>query len=233
MIRPLAAFAGLVAAGATAGGVVYVALPGGGEEEAVQQVATATPGASATSSSAATLAVTPSPQPSTTAAPAPVATPVPVPEGWVTYEDPGGLFAIAYPPGWFERNGHFYSKDPDTVVETKNGVPAEIVKVDIGYYPDDGVSGCGLLTVDPTTGGLQPSTADAPTIVATTTVDGAPAWHFIRSKGDPVLDLGVTRIEGIDLVYKGYCFNIRAYYTQANPDVDTIAKVIASFQFKM
>jgi hypothetical protein len=42
--RGLLAFAGLLVAGATVTGV-YVALPGGGEEEVVQQAATATPGA--------------------------------------------------------------------------------------------------------------------------------------------------------------------------------------------
>jgi len=46
MNRPLLAFAGLIAAGGTAVGV-YVAVPGGGEEEVVQQVATATPATSA------------------------------------------------------------------------------------------------------------------------------------------------------------------------------------------
>ena len=45
MNRPLLAFAGLIAAGGTAVGV-YVAVPGGGDEELVQQVVTATPAAS-------------------------------------------------------------------------------------------------------------------------------------------------------------------------------------------
>jgi hypothetical protein len=46
MNRPLLGFVGLVAAGGVAVGV-YAALPGGGEEEVLQQVPTATARASA------------------------------------------------------------------------------------------------------------------------------------------------------------------------------------------
>ncbi len=72
MNKPLMAFAGMLAVGATAVGV-YVALPGGGEEEVVEQVATGTPSATATVASSA----------ATTAAEPPDATPTKPPDGVV------------------------------------------------------------------------------------------------------------------------------------------------------
>jgi hypothetical protein len=54
MNKPLLALAGLIAAGGTAVGV-YVAIPGGGEEEVVQQGATVTPDTSATPTAGVTL----------------------------------------------------------------------------------------------------------------------------------------------------------------------------------
>jgi len=90
MNRPLLAFAGLMSAGATAVGV-YVAAPGGGEEEVAQQVATPTPEATSAS---------PSPEPATP--PATTATPAPsgavIPAGWLQYPDPVLGFSLRYPP---------------------------------------------------------------------------------------------------------------------------------------
>jgi len=220
MNRPLLAFAGLIAAGATAAGV-YVAVPGGGEEEVVQQVATATPGQNSAS---------PSPGP-VTSPPTVEATPVPsptvAPDGWLVYSDPDDLIAVQYPPTWFRIDGSFFSFDP-VPYGARGYLPPEVLKVDAGYYEATGSSSCGpALSVDPRTGVATPEEG-----ATATTLGGVVAWQIVRVQGDPAIEDTLTRIQGINTVYKSYCVGLTGYFTQQDPDVETFLKIAATFQFK-
>lgn len=85
--RLLAAVAGIAVLGGTAAGTYVIASPGG-EEEALQQVETATSSESAT--------------PTPTLPPVPTVLPLPtlpsVPADWLTYADPVLGFSLRYPP---------------------------------------------------------------------------------------------------------------------------------------
>jgi hypothetical protein len=93
---------------------VYVAVPGGGEEEVVQQVATATPAKSLTT--------------------APTASPaVEIPADWQTYVDPKGRFLIRIPPDW--RMATFSTVDNPSWLQLN--IPGESEQT--GSHTTDGV----------------------------------------------------------------------------------------------
>ena len=208
IVAPLVALA-LAAGGAGA----YLWLSSGGEEEVVRQPAAETP--------------TPIPEPAPTATATPTPEPSPgVPADWLAYSDPGDLFTVRYPPDWFERDGELYSENPD-IWSGAPSLPPEVTNVEIGSYPDDGLSGCGVLSADTKTGEVSPA-ADA----TQATLGGEPAWQIVREAGDPAIEGGLTRIQGISLIYKGYCFHIAAYFTQQKPDVDAFLGIASTFKFE-
>jgi len=103
------------------------------------------------------------------------------------------------------------------------------VEVEAGYNPAVGSNTCGgTLSVDPKTGeALGPLPGAVPA-----SLGGQPAWQIVRIQGDPAIaEEDLTRIQGISVIYKGYCVLLTAYFTQQNPDVDTFLKIAASFQF--
>ncbi len=194
----------------------------GGEEEIAPP---ATPAATATPTTTALSTPIAATQPSAT--PATTVTPGPAPADWKTYSDPGGLFTIAYPPNWFERNGPIYSADPDTWDKLNVDLPPEVVKVEVGYYEAAGSSACVALDVDPKSGQGSPVEGATPA-----TLGGLPAWQIVREAGDPLLNEPMTRIQGIAVIYKGQCFSVTAYFTQEFPEVAAFLQMVASFQFR-
>jgi hypothetical protein len=104
VIKPIwAAVGGLTLLG-IAGGIGVFVVSSGGEEEAVQQVGTATPSAAATPMSGITFSPTASPQGTS-----PAETAVPVPADWQMYEDPKERFTIRIPPDW--KKASFSTED--------------------------------------------------------------------------------------------------------------------------
>lgn len=217
MNKPLLAFAGLIAAAGTAAGV-YVALPGGGEEEVVRQLPTPTPEVGATVVA--------------TQAPTPVVTPVPsspaIPDDWQGYVDPGGLFTIQYPPTWFQSTGQsqFSSVDLSTLTSTRR--PDEALVVEVVHYEAIGSSGCGgALSVDSKSGEGVPEPG-----ATAATLGELPAWQIVRVEGDSAIEGNLTRIQSISVIYKGYCFLVAAYFTQTNPDIASFLQIASTFQFR-
>lgn len=219
--RPLMMAAGaVIVAGGTAVGV-YVAGPGGGEEEIAQRI----PTASATSTSEP---VTPEPSPSGEPSPTPVTLPIsPTPSVWAVYADEDGRFAVKYPSGWFraDGSGSVYSFDPATT--TGYGpLPVEVMKVDVGSNAA-GAGGCGPHSINQSTGEVIP-TAGATQV----SLGGFPAWQIVRVAGDPAIEGTLTRIQGVSALYQGYCFKLVAYFTQKEPDIETFEEILRSYEFK-
>jgi hypothetical protein len=156
------------------------------------------------------------------------ATPSPagvVPDDWPTYTDPNGLFTVRYPASWFQNGGSFNSHDPATW--SSPSARPDAVEVEIDYYEAVGSGACGAaLTVDPETGAATPTEGASPT-----TLGGLPAWEKTRLPDDSVIEGNLTRIHGISVIYQGYCFNIAAYFTQQEPDVDTFLLIVDTFRF--
>jgi hypothetical protein len=202
-----------VGGAATAGGVYLATRDAGVEEVARPPSVLDTPEPSPTASAAAQ---TPTAEATVTSS---------ATADWESYSDPGGKFTIRYPQSWFESDGSLYSRDPATF---KGGYDPEpdVAEVEIGYYPDDGVSGCGVLSVDPDTGQVSPQ-ADATPVK----LGGESAWQLVREPGDPAIEGELTRIQAISLIYKGYCFNIAAYFTQEIPDVAAFEEIVGTFRF--
>ena len=125
MNRPLLGFAGLIAAGGVAGGV-YVALPGGGEEEVLQSVPTATAAATEAPTVAPTTAVT------------------------LTYTDPTYGYSFQYPAKWVlspAKEGSvvtLYSYDPSTVAPEAAGMPVPADKLKVEFKVQDNPEGLSL-----------------------------------------------------------------------------------------
>jgi hypothetical protein len=136
MNRPLLAFAGLMAAGATAVGV-YVAAPGGGEEEAVQQIAT--PTSSSTPASSA-------PVPSSSTKASPTSSTVPTPAATLTYTDPTYGYSFEYPATWYlvppkDPGGlvYLYSYSLASVKPEDAGKPVPIDQLKVIFWVAKGV----------------------------------------------------------------------------------------------
>jgi hypothetical protein len=222
MRKPLWGLAGvalLVSAG-VAGTVVVVSS--GGEEEVGPQLQVAV--TATVDPSSLTPSPGPSAQPSSKASSSPAATPSPVPADWPTYSDPGGLLTIRYPTSWLEIDGDFYSSDP--TAKSGPSLAAEIVKVEVNYYPAAGSTACGGLSVDPATGEGSPTPG-----ATATTLGGVLAWRLVREPGDPAIEGHLTRIEGVSAIYKGNCFIVAAYYTQQKPDVAAFERILSTFKF--
>jgi hypothetical protein len=205
-MRPVLLIGSAIAAVGVTAGVTYVAVPGGGDEEIVQQAATA------------------SPQPSATAEPSTVTTPAPVPADWVNYSVSQGLVTLRHPPDWHQLGNEIYSVDPALL--SKRPLP-ELIEIEVSASPDDGY-GCGILTYDLASQTRTPEAAAVPTTVA-----GVPGWYLVRMPGDPLLNDPNTRIEAVTAVYKGYCFNIAAYFTQALPDAEVFRKIVSTLNFNV
>jgi len=214
MKRPLlAAVAGMAVLGTTVG--AYVVASPGGEEEVVQQAATATPDSTASMA----------PSPATPIATfVPTATPPGIQEDWKTYSDPGGLFTVRYPPDWFQMDSSFSSYDPRSW--SGHGIAPDSVEVEIGYYPVLGSTVCGALSVDSKTGEGAPQAG-----ATATSLGGFPAWQLVRGPGDPAIEGGLTRIQGISAIHNGYCFLVTAYYSESDPDIDNFVEISNSFEF--
>src|SRR5574341_1396494 len=156
------------------------------------------------------------------------ATPAGVSADWKTYSDPGGLFTLRYPPNWFQSPGQaqFSSKDLSTLTTTER--PSEAVVVEVVHYTAAGSTACGgALSVDPKSGEGFPQTGASPT-----TLGGLTAWESVRLPGDPAIEGGLTRIQVISVIYKGYCFIVAAYFTQQTPDIATFLEVADTFHFQ-
>ncbi|HEV8574083.1 MAG TPA: hypothetical protein VGR43_05175, partial [Dehalococcoidia bacterium] len=79
----------------------------------------------------------------------PTPTLIPTPSDWPTYTDPGGLYTLRYPAGWFQSGTSFSSKDPGD----GHAPIADLIEVEVGYNTAAGSSTCGgAISVDPTTG---------------------------------------------------------------------------------
>ena len=137
MNRPLVAFTGLMVAGAAAVGV-YVAAPRGGEEESVQQVATATP--------VATVISTPQETPKPTAG-TQTSSPSAIPEDWLTYVDPVLDFSLRYPPDLVSKDLTPVSPGP-----TSDGLNERVIQFQSATDHRRSVS----ISISPNAGELSP-----------------------------------------------------------------------------
>jgi hypothetical protein len=198
---------------ATAGGVYLATRDGGVEEVSRPPSVLDTP------------APSPTVQEDETPAPS-AAAPTPDLGEWPTYSDPGGRFTVRYPPTWVAKDGSLYSRDPEPWTDSTSPRP-DMIEVEMGYYPDDGVSGCGALLFDSATGEVSPEAGATPT-----TLGGAAAWERVREPGDPAIEGNMTRIHAMSLIYKGYCIRFSAYFTQENPEVDTFLQIASTFEFE-
>jgi hypothetical protein len=172
-----------------------------------------------------------SPTETATASPAatlPVPTPTlpPIPADWPTHIDPGGLFAIRYPLGWFEIDGDVYSSDP----RASNGysLPPEIIKIEVTFNQAAGSDTCGgTISVDPNSGeSLGPLPGATPA-----NLGGVPAWQMVRLAGSGIEE-GLTRTQGISVIYGDYCVMLWGYFTQQQPEVTAFLQVASTFEFK-
>ena len=208
-----------LAAGAVigaAGIAAYAIVSPGGEEEVVQQVETPTGSATATPAPSLPTVTTP-----------PLPTVPPIPEDWLTYVDPGGFFTARYPPNWFERNGAFYSRDPETFTGPPSLDP-ETIKVEFGNNPAIGSETCGgTISVDADTGEeIGPHDGATPAILG-----GVPAWQMVTRQADsPNID-PLTKIHRISVIHSGQCFLATAYFIQQDPDDAIFPRIADSLRF--
>ena len=176
---------------------------------------------STTPTAAPTAAPTDGAAPTHTSAPS-------VPTDWQTFVDPGGRFTLRYPPGWFKGQADdFYSNDPSSV---HNGgqLPPEVIKVEVVYSTAQGSDVCGpILKTDPKTGvalglldGVEPAS-----------LGGIQGGRLTRTEGDPAVEDGLTRIEGIGVIKDQHCVLVAAYYSQEIPDTGTVSTIFGSFRF--
>jgi len=214
--KPFWALAGVALLGTIGISGVVIVASSGGEEEAVQQVQTATAPAPSPTHSAS---------PAATETAAPTSTPS-VPEDWPTYSDPAGLFTIRYPATWFQSAGQaqFSSYDLSTLTTTQR--PREALVVEVAYSTAAGISNCGVLSIDPKSGEGAPDPG-----ATQTSLGGVPAWQIVSTEGDAALEGDLTRAQTISVVYQGYCLVVAGYFTQQAPDVGTFVQVASSFQF--
>ena len=201
----------LALAGAGTGAYFWATSEGGGDEVIVAQP---TPNAVAT--------VSPTSLPTSTATPEPDAA-----TSWPLYADPEGLFTVRYPTSWFEEEGRFFSRNPASF-QGVAGRPPDAVVVEMNYHAEDGSSGCGVaLQIDPQTRRGAPAPDATPT-----SLDGVPAWRVVRLQGDPVIQEDLTSVEAVSLLHQGYCFNLAAYFTVADPDENIFSQIIGTFGFR-
>lgn len=150
-------------------------------------------------------------------------TPAPsVPADWATHTDTEGLFSIRYPSNWYRDGAVLWNSDPRTWVGP--AIPPEVIKVEISVHQDDGY-GCGVLGYDLASGMVTPEDG-----ATATSLDGVPAWKIVRMPGDPKLNDPNTRIEAFSAIYKTYCLNLAAYFTQKVPDAATVGQIVASLK---
>jgi hypothetical protein len=160
-----------------------------------------------------------------TGSPPPSVTPAPGVEDWPVYKDPGGLYTLKYPAGWYRRDSSFLSSDPDAWSSMSQ--PPESLSVAVASYEAVGSSGCGgALSIDPKSGETKPKAG-----ATLTQLGGLAAWEIVRTPGDPLLNDPYTQINGVSVIYKGYCFNIAAYSTQRTPDVSAFTQIVDTFEF--
>jgi hypothetical protein len=145
-----------------------------------------------------------------------------VPDDWPTFTDPDGRFTLRYPLGWFPSEDEISSVDPSTSPDGST----EWILLELNVSPDDGGGGCGVLKYDSTTGEVSPHPN-----ATTVQLGSISAWKIVRDEDDPQLHHPYTRIEAVSVIYNGYCFNIPAYFTQQDPDVNVFSQIISTFQF--
>lgn len=160
--------------------------------------------------------VTSEPSPPPTSSPGPTA-------GWRVYEPASSLFSVQYPSDWFAADGSISSRD--LAAWDGPGRVADAIEVEFGSYVDDGVSGCGIISVDKSGGQVIPNEATA------IALDDEPAWRLVRDEGDPLLEGVLTRIDAISSIHAGYCFTIVGYFTQDEPDTAAFDAIVATFEF--
>ena len=230
MNKPLLAAGAFFLAGLGTAGVVYVASSGG-EEEVVQQIATATPGASASTSPSPSAPPSPSPSLAATVTAAASASPQPVPEGWLIYSDPHGRFELFYPPTWYvddlgatfgpagNSNTHFSTYEPGTIKGGK--FPRGAVKVDLAAFERRE--------------GLSPDCAGPPPVDSTAfSLGGAAGWRQTVSY-EPTYEAsesGITHGAFVVALHDSYCFTLSAYFAQDDRDTATFDQLVLTFKFK-
>lgn len=163
----------------------------------------------------------------------PFPSPAPVPKDWPTYTDPKGFFTVRYPPTWSANNYSLYSFDTSSLDPnswSRSDLPPELIEVEMGYYDAAGSSGCGALDRAPGTTG----SGSAEDFVAAPGAAPATLGGVSGSQGVTVFNDspdGLTRIHGISVIYRGYCFNFTAFFYQKNPDEATFLQIASSFKF--
>lgn len=82
------------------------------------------------------------------------------------------------------------------------------------------------MSVDSESGEATPAAGATPS-----SLGGIPAWQMVRLPGDPAIEEPLTRIQGVSVVYNGYCFIVAGYFTQQDPDVQLFEQIAGSFRF--
>lgn len=202
MNRPLVAtVAGMTVLGTAV--AIYVASPGGGEEEAVQRVAT--PAAAASTSATPPVLPTASPLPSLP----------PATSGWLTYADPQGLYSFLYPSGWHVGTGGKRSvilTSWDTATWMSPQFPPDSIKVDVIAAPIEQAE-------------AKPNGASASTLLA-----GAPGWEIVYTYDPSTMD-GVTRAHEIAADHGPYRYFVTGLFAQDHPDDATLLAIASTFRF--
>lgn len=175
-----------------------------------------------------TLTVAPTATPTASLAPTPIS-PSSIPADWPSYADPEGRFTLRYPLDWHRGEAFdFYSNDPSTF-PVGRPLPPEVIKVEVIYSTAIGSDVCGpVLKTNPETGqvlGLLPGATPA-------SLGGIDGGRLVRALGDPALEDGITRIEGLGVVVGDSCVLIVAYYTQQSPNIEIFSRIAGSFAFR-
>ncbi len=212
MIRPTWAGVAGVALLGTVGvvGAVIVASPGG-DEEVVQQVATASASAAPTSSAAPS--PTQSTIPTATASADPTASPVS--EDWATYSDPQGLYSFQYPSAWHIGTGgkrSVIATSWDTATWTSPQFPPNSMKVDVIVAP------------------VEQAEARPDGATDSTLLGGEPGWEAVYTY-DPSTTGGVTRAHQVAADHGSYRYSVTCMFAQDRPDEETLVAIARSFTF--
>jgi hypothetical protein len=179
-----------------------------------------------------TARATPTPSASALLTPSPVRTPTlypsppPVPDDWLTFTDPGGLFAFCYPPGWTTGPGSSAVFSFDTTIVTPAAgysLPDETTKVEVLNGDITQLTACGALVKDEVSGELvaEPGAAEWP-------LAGASGWLSVSQPNENVSEFLITSITA---TYQQRCFTVTGFFNQAAPNVQTFLQIAASFRF--
>jgi hypothetical protein len=130
-----------------------------------------------------------------------------LPSNWLTYEDPERRFVLQYPPEWFAEDGILSTFMLGSV---GTDFPAEAIKIDVGY---------SLIS--------QLGTCSGEVGSSDTRLDGEPAKIISRVYAGSV----VTRADVVTAANADFCYGISVLFSQGEPDISTVARIIGSFRF--